>query len=169
MISAYLRLETDRAGKIKGPVLDIRDNVKNGSIALLAVEHGIVSPRDVATGMASGKRQHLPLTFTKETDGTSPFFNEFIGRNELIKTAEFFFYGQDRQPGLTSGREAIQYKITLSKAFVSKLELVGRTDVAAQESNRFPLTEKISLVYDSILWEWINPKAMAQDVFSSKS
>ena len=31
----------------------------------------IQSPRDVATGQASGKRQHKPLTITKESDKTS--------------------------------------------------------------------------------------------------
>lgn len=166
MISAYLKLVADAAGEIKGPVRD-RDNNKNGSIALLTIDHGIVSPRDVATGMASGKRQHLPITFTKETDNTSPFFYQFVARNELIKTVEIFFFGFESQSGLTAGREAVQYKITLRKAFVSKVEFTGHTDAAAQESNRFPLTEKISLVYDSILWEWLSPKAMAEDIFNS--
>jgi type VI secretion system secreted protein Hcp len=166
MISAYLKLVADAAGEIKGPVLD-RDNNKNGSIALIAIDHGIVSPRDVATGMVSGKRQHLPITFTKETDNTSPFFYQFIARNELIKTAEFFFFGFGSQFGLSAGRETIQYKITLRKAWISKVELTGNTDSAAQESNRFPLTEKISIVYDSIHWEWTSPKVMAEDTFSS--
>ncbi len=117
--------------------------------------------------MATGKRQHLPITFTKETDNTSPFFYRFFVRNELIKTAEIFFFGFGSQPGLTADREAIQYKITLRKAFVSKVEFVGHTDAAAQVSNRFPLREKISLVYDSIHWEWISPNATEEDFFSS--
>jgi type VI secretion system secreted protein Hcp len=166
MLSAYLKLEGETTGKIRGPVRD-RDSDKDGSISLLAVEHGIVSPRDVATGMASGKRQHQPITLTKETDNTSPHFYHFISRNELIKTAEISFFGYGSPPGLSGGREAIQYKIILRKASVSKVEFVGHTDTAAQDNNRFPLRERISLVYDSIHWEWFNPKAAADDVFSS--
>jgi len=165
MLFAYLKLESDTTGKIRGPVRD-RDSDKDGSISLLAVEHGIVSPRDAATGLATGKRQHQAITLTKETDNTSPLFYQFISRNELIKTAEILFFGHV-STGLSAGREAIQYKITLRKASVSRVELVGHTDAANQAIDRFPLREKISLVYDSIHWEWINPNAAAEDFFKS--
>lgn len=166
MISAYLKLAGDATGEIRGPVRD-RDNDKNGSIALIAVDHSIVSPRDVATGMASGKRQHLPITLTKETDNTSPFFYQLISRNELIPKAEIFFFGFGTQGGLTTGRETNLYKITLTKAFVSKIEFAGHTDEAAKDGDRLPLTEKVSLVYELIQWEWMSPRAMSQDLFSS--
>ena len=115
------------------------------------------------------RRQHQPVTFTKEIDNTTPLFNDFIAHNELLKTVEIYFFGFGIQSGLNAGREALQYKITLRKAFVSKVEFVGRVDIAAQEGNRFPLTEKISLVYESIHWEWMSPKAAADDVFSSSA
>jgi type VI secretion system secreted protein Hcp len=167
MISAYLKLVSDKSGEIRGPVRD-RDNDKNASIALLTIDHGIVSPRDLATGLASGKRQHSPITFTKEPDNTSPIFYQLLTQNEPIIKAEIFFYGFGTQGGLNAGRETNLYKITLAKAFVSKMELAGRMDEAAREGQRFPLTERISLVYDSILWEWKEtPKAEAQDLFSS--
>lgn len=168
MIGAYLRLDAEKAGELKGPVRD-RDRIKEGSIALLTVEHGIVSPRDVATGMARGKRQHQPISFTKESDGTSPLFAQFIGNNELLKTVDFFFFGPEGQSPLNAGREVLLYRISLKKAFVSRLELVGRTDEAARDANRFPLTERISLVYDQIRWEWTTPKAAFEDVFNSSS
>lgn len=37
-----------------------------------AQANGVVSPRDVATGQASGKRMHKPMTITKDTDVSSP-------------------------------------------------------------------------------------------------
>jgi type VI secretion system secreted protein Hcp len=166
MISAYLKLEGEKAGKIKGPVRD-RDDIKDGSIALLGVEHGITSARDPATGMAIGRRQHLPITVTKEVDHTSPFFYQFIAHNELIKNVEICFFGSSSQPGLSMGRESMQYKITLRKAWVSKVEFAGQPDAAAPENNRFKLTERISLVYDLIYWEWASPKIAAEDNFSS--
>lgn len=166
MTAAYLKLSAETLKDIKGPVRD-RDSNKDGSIALIAVDHGVVSPRDAATGQATGRRQHLPITVTKATDQTSPFFWHLVARNEPITTAAFFFFGS--QPGL-SGRETLLYRLTITRAFVSKVEFVGRTDPAAtEENNRFVSVEKISLVYDSIKWDWFSPQASAEDVFNSKA
>ena len=40
--------------------------------AVLHSSSSVQSPRDAATGQASGKRQHKPLTVTKEMDKASP-------------------------------------------------------------------------------------------------
>ena len=40
--------------------------------AVLDSSTKVQSPRDVATGQASGKRQHQPVTIKKETDASSP-------------------------------------------------------------------------------------------------
>lgn len=40
--------------------------------AIVTSESNVKSPRDIATGQASGKRQHKPLTVTKEVDKASP-------------------------------------------------------------------------------------------------
>jgi type VI secretion system secreted protein Hcp len=167
MISAYLKLEASKAGKVKGPVQD-RDEKKNGSIALIAVDHGIASPRDPASGMVAGKRQHRPITLTKETDVTSPLFYEFIADNETLPTVEIYFYGVASQSGPSVARETMLYKISLKNAFVSRVEFGGHTDATAQQNDRFPLTETISLVYDSIQWEWTSPNVTRNDLFSSK-
>ena len=37
-----------------------------------ATQSGVTSPRDSSTGMATGKRQHQPITMTKEVGATSP-------------------------------------------------------------------------------------------------
>jgi hypothetical protein len=38
----------------------------------LMEEAGIVSPRDSASGLPTGKRQHKPIVITKELDKSSP-------------------------------------------------------------------------------------------------
>jgi type VI secretion system secreted protein Hcp len=167
MISAYLKLVGEKSGAIKGPVRDRGDDKKDGSIALLALEHGIVSARDPASGLATGKRQHRPITFTKAVDVTSPLFYQIVTTNELLPTVDFFFYGEAGASGLTAGRETMLYKISLKKASVSKVEFAGHTDATAQQNARFALTEAISMVYDSIQWEWTNPDVMASDMFNS--
>jgi len=37
-----------------------------------AEQHEVKAPRDVATGQASGKRQHQPVTMTTATDEKKP-------------------------------------------------------------------------------------------------
>lgn len=37
-----------------------------------ALSHSIKSPRDAASGLATGKRQHKPMTITKQLDKSSP-------------------------------------------------------------------------------------------------
>jgi type VI secretion system secreted protein Hcp len=134
----------------------------------LAVEHDIESPRDAATGMPRGKRQHRPITVTKETDNTSPHFYEFIAQNAVIPKVELLFFGNANRGPLVSGREENLYKITLNKASVSRIDLTAHTDEEAKDSDRLPLRERISFVYDSIRWEWTNPPASAEDIYSSK-
>lgn len=167
MTVAYLKLAGEKVKYIQGSVRD-RDDDKNGSIALVAVVHSLVSPRDAATGLASGKRQHHPITVTKETDATTPIFYGLLARNEEITKAEFFFFGAADQGGFLAGREELLYKITLKKAFVSRMDFVGYADEEAKGGGRLPLRDRISFVYDSIQWEWMNPSRVEEDIFSSR-
>ena len=43
--------------------------------AKAAASHEIKSPRDLATGQASGKRMHKPVTITKEWSAASPILH----------------------------------------------------------------------------------------------
>ena len=168
MTAAYLKCSTEPPGQVKGPVRD-RDDFKNGSIALIALEHSLISPRHASTGVPAGARQHLPFAFTKETDQTSPFFYQCLARNELIRTVEIVCFGFYPSPGLGAGRETALYKITLTKAFVHKVEFVSRTEATAEADRRFPLTERISLVYELIQWEWLPSRTVAEDTFNPTS
>jgi len=47
-------------------------NFRGGSAPVLAFDFGVESPRDAATGQASGKRQHSPITIVREVDSASP-------------------------------------------------------------------------------------------------
>ncbi|MDR7088715.1 MULTISPECIES: type VI secretion system tube protein Hcp [Cellvibrio] len=47
---------------------------KNGAavISSTALSHSIKSPRDAASGLATGKRQHKPMIITQQLDKSSP-------------------------------------------------------------------------------------------------
>jgi type VI secretion system secreted protein Hcp len=58
-IIAYLTLTGAKQGAIKGGVTA---KGREGTIAVAAVSHEITTPVDQATGAATGKRQHDPIT-----------------------------------------------------------------------------------------------------------
>ena len=45
----------------------------------------VKAPRDVATGQSSGKRQHKPLTITKEFDKATPMLGKQAGSPKSTK------------------------------------------------------------------------------------
>ena len=53
-------------------------------LQIIGLSHQIVSPRDAASGQATGKRQHKPFTITKEIDKSSPLFLRSIFTNETL-------------------------------------------------------------------------------------
>jgi hypothetical protein len=69
-------------GTIKGGTIHIELDAQGNTIfylpcakpTALVVEDGsykVVSPRDAASGLATGKRQHKPFTISKQTQGTT--------------------------------------------------------------------------------------------------
>ncbi len=64
-LNAYLRLTGETLGEIRGSVTQAG---REDSIMVIGTSHSVSSPRDAATGMPSGKRQHQQITITKEVD-----------------------------------------------------------------------------------------------------
>jgi len=68
-------------------------DVDGDGMADRTVSHEVQSPRDLATGQASGKRMHKPFTITKEWGASTPMLSvtvaakhkEFTGHVTLIK------------------------------------------------------------------------------------
>ena len=82
-INAYLTLKGQKTGNIAGSVIQ---KGREGSIMVIATSHEIVSPRDSASGMASGKRMHKPLVITKELDKSTPLLYQALCNNEKLVT-----------------------------------------------------------------------------------
>ncbi len=59
--------------KFDGVEGESKDKAHEGWIDVLSVSQ-ISVPRDAASGMATGKRQHKPVTITKRIDKASPLF-----------------------------------------------------------------------------------------------
>ena len=68
-LNSYLSLTGETQGVIVGSVTQAG---REGTIMTIATSHEVISPRDAASGLPTGKRQHAPFVITKEVDQASP-------------------------------------------------------------------------------------------------
>ena len=96
-------------GEAKGQGLDEK-------IVGIAFSYDVKSPRDAASGMAMGKRQHGPVIITKEWGAASPQIFQALVENEVLRTVLVEFVRTNEE-----GAEEIYQTIKLSNAFVTEI------------------------------------------------
>jgi type VI secretion system secreted protein Hcp len=79
--------------------------------------YAVISPRDAASGLPSGKRTHKPIVVTREVDEASPLLWQALCTNEGFEVAKLSFL----EPS-GSGKETIHQTITLTNGTISKIE-----------------------------------------------
>lgn len=134
-LHAYLRLRGTSQGAIEGSV---NQAGHEGSILVMSCSHELISPRDASSGLPTGKRQHKPITISKEVDKSSPLLARAWANNENIQEWQLRFW----KP-LARGRSINFYTIRLSNANISRLH----TEMVNGE-----LRESLSFVYQAISW-----------------
>jgi type VI secretion system secreted protein Hcp len=156
-LNAYLKLTGETQGEIRGST-ELAG--REGAITVIAFEHEVVSPHDVATGLLTGRHQHRVLTVTKEIDRSSPQLMQILVRNETITGWELRFW----QPSM-SGKEEQFYTIRLEDASITgiKQEMLN---------NKYPENmpqkerEHISFCYRKITWTSEEARISTQDDWS---
>ena len=75
-------------GRNNTPITGGADGQKD-KIDVLSYSEGIVSPRDAASGLPTGKRMHKPFTITKEVDAATPLLMQACATNEVLPAVQF--------------------------------------------------------------------------------
>jgi type VI secretion system secreted protein Hcp len=140
-----LSVKGQRQGQFKAEGFAAASN----KIRCIGFEYNIQSPRDSATGQASGKRQHGSITIIKEWGASSPLFHNALTTNEALTSVEFQFTKTDAR----TGSEVIYHTITLTNATVAEIKQYiapkglaeGAKHTAASDSVGY---EEITLVFD---------------------
>lgn len=156
----YVSIEGTKQGKFKGE--SPREAWKE-KIPGLSYTHKIQSPRDIATGQASGKRQHGPITITKEWGPTSPQSFQALVTNEVLKSVLFEFIHTT-----PDGAEEVYQTIKLTDATVSCIEYTTGTGESAESSKTQSAydtheLEQVSFTYRRIELENLPGKTSAMD------
>ena len=110
----YVTIEGTKQGKFRGE--SPRDGHQD-KIACISYSYTLKSPRDAATGQASGKRQHQPVTITKEWGASSPQFFQACVSNEVLKSVLFEFIRTN-----SDGKEDVYQTVTLTNASISEFK-----------------------------------------------
>ena len=111
------------------------------AIQVSGYSHEIVSPRDIATGQATGKRQHKPLTIVKEWNASTPLLLNALISSDVLTKVE-----------ITLSHSGTPFaRVTLRDASISDYSVANET-------------ESWSFTYRKITWESLDgSQNMAED------
>ena len=109
---------------------------KGGAIPGYRFGYGVMTPRDAATGLSTGRRVHAPVVVTKLVGTASPQILQALVTNEGLKSVVV---------DLPGGEGGIGYTIKLTNALIS--EIKQHSEVV---DGRFVLLEDVSFVFQAI-------------------
>jgi type VI secretion system secreted protein Hcp len=146
-LNSYLKLKGNKQGDLKGSVTQ---KGREDKIMVIAVSHDIISPRDAASGLPTGKRMHKPFTITKELDKSSPLLYNALVHNEQITEWELQFW----TPSAT-GAEKQHYTVKLTNASISSIAFRSLNN-KNPELTKYVEYEEIAFTYQKIEWTWMD-------------
>jgi type VI secretion system secreted protein Hcp len=147
--SIFMKMNGATQGHIPGGV--VRPGLEDW-IEVIGLSHEIASPRDAASGLPTGKRQHKPFTITKELDKATPLLFKALVSNEVLTDVELRLYRPDR-----AGKEEHYFTIKLTNASISSVKMENDSGNASET------TEHVSFVYQKIVWTWQDGGITAED------
>lgn len=160
-LNAYLTV----AGKAQGPIHgSVNRKGRENSILVHSFSQEIVSPRDAASGLPTGKRVHKPITILKEIDKSSPRLWTALVTNETLVTWELQIW--ETGPGAT-GEEKQIYSIKLTNASIASMR-EAMPDNEDPSNAKLPLREEIAFTYQKIQWTWIDGGITAEDDWEAR-
>ncbi len=146
-LNAYLKLKGQTQGDIKGSVTQAG---RTDLIMVIAVQHEVTSPRDAASGLPTGKRQHHPFVITKEIDKATPLLYNLLVNNENITEWELQFW----RPS-PSGAEVQFYTVKLANASIAWIRSIMPNN-KHPDLMKFAEYEEIGFCYQKITWTWMD-------------
>lgn len=150
----YVRVEGSRQGVFKGETA--REKHK-GKIPGISFHYNVTSPRDVASGQASGRHRHGPVTMLKRWGPATPQLFQALVTNETLTSVVFEFLktGPD-------GEERIYHVVRLTNASVSEIDQFTADETPDPDQDA-PELERISFTFQRIEIENTAGKTIATD------
>lgn len=158
-LNAYLTLKGQKTGAINGSVTQ---KGRENSIMVIAVSHEIVSPRDPASGLPTGKRMHKPYVVTKELDKATPLLYNLLVNNENITEWTLKFWTPQIKAATGTGNEVQHYTVKLTNANIASMAF-RMANNKHPDLMKFAEYEEIAFTYQKIEWTWNDGGITAMD------
>jgi type VI secretion system secreted protein Hcp len=150
-ISSYLTLTGQKLGLISGGVTQ---KGRAGTLEVIACNHEVISPRDAASGLPTGKRLHKPFEVTVAVDIATPLLYTALVNNENITKWELKFNKPEAQ-----GTEQNYFTINLENANIASIQL-RMLNNKNPELTRFETCVDVAFTYQKITWTINQPKTV---------
>jgi type VI secretion system secreted protein Hcp len=115
------------------------------TLEIYGFSHEVLSPRDAASGLPTGKRQHKPFRILKRVDEASGMLLGSMLTGERIPSVVVTSFTRER------GRWVPSRVIRLDDVSVAA---VGQNPAASSGNGDTTVTEEVALYYDEISWEY---------------
>ena len=149
----YVTIEGSKQGRLSG---ETAREAHQGKLAGIGFSYEVTSSRGAASGRASRKREHGPVTFTKEWGAASPQLFQALITNEVLTSALFEFVRTN-----DVGVEHVFQTIKLTNASVTSIhQYVAALDDAELEN---PELEDVALSFRDIEITNVDGKTVASD------
>jgi type VI secretion system secreted protein Hcp len=152
-LNSYMWIKDESGTDIKGSVSIAG---REGSVAVVALDHDVYIPVDPTTNQLSGTRRHDPFVFTKYIDAATVYLNKAVCEGQTYSQVEIKSYQVDN-----SGVEKEFYRCVLENVKVIKVAPV-LSSVFNSKKKVAPM-EQISLVYQKITWTYVDGNIQYSD------
>lgn len=161
---AYMTVKGQKQGTIKGSVTQ---KGREGTIAVIAYHHSVVSPRDPQSGVPTGQRMHKPFTVVKTTDKATPLLYTALCTNESLPEVSIEFWKPQVKAGAGTGAEVQYYTVKLTNAGIASITaMMPNVEDPAQQ--RFDMQEEVAFTYQKIEWIWRDGNITAMDDWEAR-
>ncbi len=155
--NVYLKAEGQKTGNITddqpGVLMPIG---RTQGMMVDSYSFEVASPRDPATGLATGRRVHGPLVITKKAGRSSPLFFNVLATNENLTKLTLQIYKTN-----ASGQDELFETIELTNASLASYKQdFDSTPAAGQDKGP---TDTIRLTYQKITITYVKGGTTAQD------
>jgi type VI secretion system secreted protein Hcp len=136
---------------------------REGSVEVVAFEHGINIPADNNTGKLTGTRVHKPVKFTKETDASTPYLYKAVTSGQTLKSIEIKWYKID-----DAGKEKEYFNTKLDNVKVVAVtpKMLDIKNPAYEKHNHL---EDVELRYEKITWSYKDGNIIHADSWNERS
>ena len=141
----HMEVTGESQGKIDG---SCTMQGREETILVEAFNHEVTIPRDIQSGLATGKRQHRPFTIVKVYDKSSPMLYRALCTGEHLSNVTLKWYRID--PG---GSEEHYFTHTLTNAIIVSVR-PWMPNCLDPQTESYTHMEEVRMVYQKIRWTW---------------